>query len=105
MQRKTILDLLGRLVDKSLVTAEVGSEFSGTRYHLLETIRQYAREKLLDANESESLSEQHLHFFVELAERAQSGLDTAQRTVWLPRMENELDNLRAALGMGLRARP
>ena len=97
MPRKDILDLLGRLVDKSLVIVETGSEISGTRYHLLETIRQYAREKLLDANESEPLRDQHLGFFVQLAERAQRSLDTSQRTVWLPRMENEHDNMRAAL--------
>jgi non-specific serine/threonine protein kinase len=97
MQRKTILDLLGRLVDKSLVTVEVGSEINGTRFHLLETIRQYAREKLLDTDESEPLRDQHLRFFMQLAEQAQLSLETAQRTVWLPRMENEHDNLRAAL--------
>ena len=97
MPRKTILDLLGRLVDKSLVIVEVGSEISGTRYRLLETIRQYAREKLLDAADSEPLRDQHLHFFVRLAEHTQPILQTARRTEWLPRLEVEHDNLRAAL--------
>lgn len=98
MHRKTILDLLGRLVDKSLVIVEIGLEISRTRYRLLETIRQYAREKLLDANESESLRDQHLHFFVRLAEHTQPIFQTARRTEWLPRLEIEHDNLRAALG-------
>jgi len=97
MQRKTILDLLGRLVDKSLVIVEIGSEISETRYRLLETIRQYAREKLLDANESEPLRDQHLHFFVRLAEHTQPIFQTTRRTEWLPRLEIEHANLRAAL--------
>ena len=96
-QRKTILDLLGRLVDKSLVIVEVSSEIRGTRYHLLETIRQYAGEKLLDANESEPLRDQHLHFFVRLAEHTRPIFQTTRRTEWLPRLEVEHDNLRAAL--------
>ena len=97
LPRKDILDLLGRLVDKSLMIVEIGSEISGTRYRLLETIRQYAREKLLDANESEPLRDQHLHFFVQLAEHTQPIFQTARRTEWLPRLEIEHDNLRAAL--------
>ena len=97
LARKDILGLLGRLVDKSLVIVEIGSENSGTHYHLLETIRQYAREKLSEADESESLRDQHLHFFVRLAEHTQPIFQTTQRTEWLPRLEAEHDNLRAAL--------
>ena len=97
MPRKDILGLLGRLVDKSLLIVEIGSEISGTRYHLLETIRQYAREKLLDADESELLRDQHLHFYVRLAEHTQPIFQTTRRTEWLPRLEVEHDNLRAAL--------
>ena len=95
--RKDILGLIGRLVDKSLVIVEIGSEISGTRYHLLETIRQYAHEKLLDANESEPLRDQHLHFFMRLAEHTRPIFETTRRTEWLPRLEIEHDNLRAAL--------
>ncbi len=97
MLRKDILGLIGRLVDKSLVIVEIGLEISGSRYHLLETIRQYAREKLLDANETEPLCDQHLHFFMQLAEHTQPIFETARRTEWLPRLEIEHDNLRAAL--------
>jgi predicted ATPase/transcriptional regulator with XRE-family HTH domain len=97
MPRKDILGLLGRLVDKSLVIVDVDSESSGTRYHLLETIRQYAREKLLEADESASLRDQHLHFIVRLAEHTQPLFQTTRRTEWLPRLEAEHDNLRAAL--------
>jgi predicted ATPase/class 3 adenylate cyclase len=90
-----VLDLLTHLVDKSLVGMdELAIE---PRYRMLETIREYAREKLLEANERDQLHDHHLQFFVQFAERAQRSLETAQRTVWLPRMENEHDNLRAAL--------
>ena len=97
MLRKDILDLLGRLVDKSLVNVEIGSETRGTRYRLLETIRQYAHERLLDANESEPLRDQHLRFFVRLVEYTQPLFQTTWRPEWLPRLEVEHDNLRTAL--------
>ena len=93
-----ILDLLTHLVDKSLVVPDEQAE--EPRYRMLETIRQYARERLLDAvgeQESERLRDQHLAYFQELAERAEAPLDTAQRVKWIPRLEAEHDNLRAAL--------
>ncbi len=91
-----ILDLLTHLIDKSLVLAE--EQDGATRYRMLETIRQYAGEKLLDANERDQLRDQHLRFFVQLVEHTRPILETAQRTAWLPRLESEHDNLRAALG-------
>ncbi len=91
-----ILDLLTHLIDKSLVLAE--EQDGTTRYRMLDTIRQYAGEKLLDANEREQLRDQHLRIFVQLAEHTRPILETAQRTEWLPRLESEHDNLRAALG-------
>ncbi|MEP6896560.1 MAG: hypothetical protein ABI986_13215, partial [Chloroflexota bacterium] len=62
-----ILDLLTRLVDKSLVITEevMGGE---TRYHRLETIRQYSREKFFETNEVESIRNWHLNFFVRFTE-------------------------------------
>lgn len=90
-----ILNLLARLVDKSLVVMdERGAE---THYRMLETIRQYAHEKLEEANESERLRDEHLNFFVKLAEQAEPYLNTAQRKEWMPRLEIENDNFRAAL--------
>ena len=69
-----------------------------TRYRMLETIRQYAHDKLVDANEREQSRDQHLHVFAQLAVQTQPILETAQRTAWLSRLESENDNLRAALG-------
>lgn len=94
--RNDILDLLTRLVDKSLVVLD--EQRAETRYRMLDTIRQYASEKLLDADEQLRFRERHLGVFVQMAEHSQPILETAQRTLWLLRLESEHDNLRAALG-------
>ncbi len=89
------LDLLDRLVAKSLVSA-IGS---GTemRYELLDTLRMYARAKLVDSGEEEEALLLHQDWYVALAERAGPELRGIDQLVWLRRMESEHDNLRAAL--------
>ncbi len=62
-----VLDVLSDLIDKSLVTMD-GST-GEARYHLLETTRQYGREKLLESKESERFYHQHLMYFLEFAEK------------------------------------
>ena len=96
-----VLDLLTHLVDKSLVVAE--EQDGETRYHLLETIRQYAREKLLEAGlaETERVRDRHLNFFSRLANEAEPELRRADQLAWLARLETEHDNLRAALKWAL----
>jgi len=92
-----VLELLTRLVDKSLVVVE---EHGGaTRYRMLETIRQYAREKLLEAGEAEvkGVRGRQLQFFLELAESAEPALRDADQLTWLARLDVEHDNLRAGL--------
>ena len=71
MKQSDTLDLLGRLVDKSLVIVEAASRIGETRYRLLETIRQYALEKLVEADEASSIRNQHLNFYLSLAERSE----------------------------------
>ena len=71
LKRGEILDLLGRLVDKSLVVVEQVSDLGETRYRLLETIRQYALEKLAGAGEARETRDLHLEFFAQLAEFAE----------------------------------
>ena len=98
-----ILDLLTRLVDKSLViTEEVMGE---TRYHRLETIRQYSREKFFETNEVESIRNWHLNFFVRFAEQVDEKLKGRDQVIWHNRMSEEQDNLRAALEWGLNRNP
>jgi predicted ATPase/class 3 adenylate cyclase len=98
-----ILDLLTRLVDKSLVTTE---EVMGeTRYHRLETIRQYSREKFFETNEVESIRDWHLSFFVRFAEQVDENLKGRDQILWQNLMSAEQDNLRAALEWALSKKP
>jgi non-specific serine/threonine protein kinase len=92
-----VIDLLTRLVDKSLVLLEpAGGE---TRYRMLETVRQYAWERLLaGGEEAEEYRARHAGWFTRLAERSEDALLTERQGEWLARMEREHDNLRAALG-------
>ena len=90
-----VLDVLTRLVDKSLVVAE---EQSGeTRYRLLETIRQYARDKLLESGEDAQIRTRHLDFFLRLAEEVEPKLRGPAQYDGLKRLEIAHDNLRSAL--------
>ena len=61
-----VLDLLSQLVNKSLVTVDAGG--AGPRYGMLETIRQYALEKLAEAGEEEKVRDRHLMYYVELSQ-------------------------------------
>ena len=90
-----VLDLLAALVAKSLVLME---EQSGTtRYRLLETVRQYARDRLLEHGDGAAWRDRHLACFVALGEEAAPQLRGALQQDWLDRLELEHDNLRAAL--------
>jgi hypothetical protein len=93
------LDLLTRLVDKSLVVAEGQDE--ELRYRLLETIRQYAAEKLGTAEEAARVRDRHRDWYPALAEQAEGKLSGPDQGEWLDRLEAEHDNLRLALAWSL----
>jgi predicted ATPase/class 3 adenylate cyclase len=99
----TVLDLLTRLVDKSLVLTEEADD--EIRYHRLETIRQYSREKLFETDEVESIRDRHLNYFVQFAELVDENLKSGNQVAWQKRMSLEQDNLRAALDWGLAKNP
>ena len=84
------------MVDKSLVVYEEREEATA-RYHLLETIRQYSRERLLESGESGATRERHRDFFLGFAEDADPRLMQVNSAFWLQSMTIEYDNLRAAL--------
>jgi predicted ATPase/class 3 adenylate cyclase len=90
-----VLDVLARLVDKSLVLLK--DEDGAGRYGVLETIRQYAQDKLSESGEADQVRNQHLSFFLRLAETAEPELWKAEQKHWYDRLERELDNMRAAL--------
>ena len=90
-----VLDLLDRLVKQSLVVADPSG--AHTRYRMLETLRQYAEEKLTEAGEREDLAHTHARYFVDLGERAEAGLRGRSQARWVQIVQNEHPNLRAAL--------
>ncbi|MEP6774169.1 MAG: tetratricopeptide repeat protein [Chloroflexota bacterium] len=94
-----VIELLSQLVDKSLVIME---EKSGeVRYRLLETIRQYTADKLIVRHEVADVRNRYLDWYLNLAERADQGIESAQQIEWLDRIEKEHDNLRAAISWAL----
>ena len=90
-----IVDILGQLVDKSLVS--VADRDAGTRYRLLQTLVDYGRERLTEAGEAEATRDRHLSWMVEFAAAAEPGLRGPDQARWIRRLGRELDNGRAAL--------
>jgi non-specific serine/threonine protein kinase len=90
-----VLDLLGRLIDQSLVTTH-RAEGGTTRYSMLETVRQYAHDRLNEAGEGEATRNRHLEFHVALAEEAEPELLGREQSAWLARLDPELENFLAA---------
>ena len=87
-----VLDVLARLVEKSLVEVDA----FGERYRLLETVRQYAQEKLELAGESSRTKDAHLAFHLELATAARAHLVGREDSAWMKRLDLELENILAA---------
>lgn len=95
-----VLPALGRLVDKSLVVADVTAEES--RYRLLETIRAFAAARLVAAEEDTALRERHLAWFLRFVETAEADRES-DADAWRRALVLEYDNLRAAMEWGLAA--
>jgi predicted ATPase/DNA-binding CsgD family transcriptional regulator len=91
-----VLDLMTQLMNKSLILAE-RAQGQEARYSMLETIRQFSSERLLEAGEGEQLQKSHLDFFLQWAERAESQIRGPHQVKWLDQLEAEHGNFRAAL--------
>ncbi|HTJ68684.1 MAG TPA: winged helix-turn-helix domain-containing protein [Actinospica sp.] len=102
-----VLDLTDRLVSKSLVLAEPAASPAGAdhgmRYRLLETIREYALERLAEQGREKEVRTRHANYFAELAERADPQLRGPGQVEWMYRLDAAEDNLRAALEWALSA--
>ena len=85
------LDTLQSLVDKSLV------RHTDERFWMLETIREFARERLAASEDADAIGRRHAEWFLALAEEAEPFLKGAEQSVWLQRLEDEHDNLRTSL--------
>ena len=94
-----VLETMESLVGKSLVKQ---TEADGEpRFAMLETIREYAGERLIAAGDEERVRERHRDYFLALAEEAEPKLIGAEQAEWLQRLEEEHENLRAALNWSL----
>jgi predicted ATPase/class 3 adenylate cyclase len=89
------VDLVDRLVDKSLVTVDLSS--GATRYRMLDTIRDYGRERLAEAGETATFARRHAEYFAAFAERAGAGLRGPEEGYWSHLVGVEMENLRLAL--------
>ena len=96
----SVLDGIASLVDKSLLRMEeaVGGR---SRCRMLETVREFALERLEQSGEAESLRTRHANFYVEMAEQAEPELTASRQELWLAWLEAEHGNLRAALAWAL----
>jgi predicted ATPase/class 3 adenylate cyclase len=92
---KADLDALQSLADKSLLREEAG------RFLMLDTIAEFARQRLFERGEAEAISRRHAEFFLALAERAEPELASGDSAEWLERLSSETANLRAALSFSL----
>ena len=98
-----VLELFTQLVDRSLVVGQIKGR--SMRYRLLDTIRQYAHEKLAEGGEEQAACRRHLAYFLDLAVRAEARLRGPHQVEWHELVKAELDNFRAALTWALKVDP
>jgi predicted ATPase len=95
-----LLDALTELVGKSMIVAEETADGT-TRYQMLETLGQYARERLDEHGETDQWRRRHAEYFAAWADEAGLGLEGPDELAWRAREDAELDNLRAAVTWAL----
>jgi predicted ATPase/class 3 adenylate cyclase len=94
-----VLDLLGSLVEKSLVMVEERED--GSRYRMLETIREYALEKLVGRGGAAATAARHSEHYFAFAKTVRDGIRGAEQAKWTRRAEIDLDNVRGAIALSL----
>ncbi|MET7574975.1 BTAD domain-containing putative transcriptional regulator [Streptomyces sp. NPDC005492] len=100
-----VADLIGALVDKSLIVATPGEAHDGMRYRMLETIHEYAVERAAETPDLRKAAEhRHRAWVRALVEQAEPLLRSGDQLPWIARLETELDNLRAALARSIAER-
>ena len=95
-RQDTVLDRLASLMNKSLLRMDVAGH-GEPRFGMLETIREYALERLAESGDEEESRRRHAGYYLALAEAAEPELTGPAQGMWLERLEDEGDNLRAAL--------
>ena len=108
-----VLDLLTQLVNKSLVVVTEKPETNlkplssrgDLRYRLLETIKQYGRERLMEAGEGEKIRDRHFDYYLQMAKRLVPEYFGPKELIWMVWLDEEWDNLRTAVEWSLETRP
>jgi predicted ATPase len=95
VERDEVMDLVTGLVSRSLVVAE--DSVLGTRFRLLETIRQYGEERLTEWGETDALTVRHARFYADVSSRAAEHFYGPEQLVWARQINLEEDNIRSAL--------
>ena len=101
LDRDAVLDLLSRLVEKSLATLTR----DGERYEMLETVREYARQRLEECGEAEPTLDAHFAYFAKLATDARAAIVQGQGGPWLAKLDTDRDNILAAHAWGMKSPP
>jgi predicted ATPase/DNA-binding SARP family transcriptional activator len=97
LPRHAVLDTLTSLLSKSLITRAIDKD----RYLMLETLREYAHERLAEAGEEEMALSRHARYFIRLGEEADVGVVGPDQARWLRRLDEDHDNLRVVLALAL----
>jgi predicted ATPase/DNA-binding SARP family transcriptional activator len=100
LEKAHVLELLGNLINKSLIRFEHSSN-QDPRYRMLETVRQYARERLVASGEEDGMRERLLDYYVSLAQQAEPHFRSWKAKQWFDRLDAEMDNVRLALTWSL----
>lgn len=95
-----VLDKITSLVNQSLLAIREGTD-GDRRFYMLEVVREYALDRLEGSGDADAMQKQHATYFVELAEEAESHLRGSQPAKWFSRVEEEYENIRAALRWAL----
>jgi predicted ATPase/class 3 adenylate cyclase/tetratricopeptide (TPR) repeat protein len=95
-----VVDSIASLVAKSMLVVEDGPDET-TSYAMLETLRQFGRERLEEAGDADRWRRRHAEYYVTFAEAAGPALRGPDEVVWMARLVSELDNLRTAVGWSL----
>jgi predicted ATPase/class 3 adenylate cyclase len=96
-----VVEALSSLIDKSLLAADRSEH--ATRYRQLETVRQYAEERLVAAGDADAVRERHARHFAAFAREAGRGLWSGDEIAWAQRVEADLDNVRAGVSWAVAA--
>jgi predicted ATPase len=96
-----VVEALQSLIDKSLLAADRSEH--ATRYHQLETVRQYAEERLVASGDADAVRERHARYFAAFAREAGRGLWSGDEIAWAKRVEADLGNIRAAVSWAVAA--